>query len=218
MPENKDSDWDWAEFVARNNNELVATWGNLANRVLSFCYRNWEGRVPGIDIRQLRPADRDLLAYIESGLDSIGRELEAVHLRSALQETMRLASLVNQYLDQTAPWTTLKQNRDEASLSVFTALKAIDSLKVLFSPFLPFTCQRLHGFMGYEGGLFGGSQIETVEDSLGEHRVLRYLQPTGRVAWEPSQLEPGRQLNEPGPLFKKLDEAVIEAERARLGK
>jgi methionyl-tRNA synthetase len=88
---------------------------------------------------------------------------------------------------------------------------------VLFSPFLPFTCQRLHGFMGYEGELFGGSQIETVEDSLGEHRVLRYLQPTGRVAWEPSQLEPGRQLNEPGPLFKKLDEAVIEAERARLG-
>jgi methionyl-tRNA synthetase len=165
----------------------------------------------------LRPADTDLLAYIESGFDSIGRELEAVHLRSALQETMRLASLVNQYLDQTAPWTTLRRNRDEAALSVFTALRAIDSLKVLFSPFLPFTGQRLHGFMGYEGELFGESHVETVEDSLGEHRVLRYLHPAGGVSWGPSQLEPGRRLNEPSPLYKKLDEAVIEAERARLG-
>jgi methionyl-tRNA synthetase len=217
MPENKDSDWDWAEFVARNNNELVATWGNLANRVLSFCYRNWEGRVPDIEIGQLRPADRDLLGYIESGFESIGRELEAVHLRSALQAAMRLASLVNQYLDQTAPWTTLKQNRDEAALSVFTALRAIDSLKVLLSPFLPFTCQRLHGFMGYEGQLFGELRIETVADALGDHRVLRYRQPAGSVSWEPSRLEPGRRLNEPGPLFRKLDDALIEAERARLG-
>jgi methionyl-tRNA synthetase len=116
---------------------------------------------------------------------------------------------VDQYLDQTAPWTTLKQNRDEAALSVFTALRAIDSLKVLFSPFLPFTCQRLHGFLGYEGELFGESRIDTVEDSLGEHRVLRYVQPAGSVSWKPSQLEPGRRLLEPGPLFKKLDEAVI---------
>jgi len=217
MPENKDSDWDWAEFVARNNNELVATWGNLANRVLSFCYRNWDGRVPAIDVTHLRAADADLLAYVDAAFPSIGRELEAVHLRAALQETMRLASLVNQYLDQTAPWTTLKQNRGEAALSVFTALKAVDSLKVLFSPFLPFTCQRLHSYLGYDGQLFGESQIQTVEDSLGEHRVLRYLPPDGRVGWEPSQLEPGRRLNEPGPLFRKLDDAVVESERARLG-
>jgi methionyl-tRNA synthetase len=159
-----------------------------------------------------------LLAYIESGFDSIGRELETVHLRAALQETMRLASLVNQYLDQTAPWTTLRQNRGEAALSVFTALRAIDSLKVLFSPFLPFTCQRLHGFMGFDGKLFGELHLETVEDSLGEHTVLRYVQPAGRESWKPSQLEPAWRLKEPSPLFKKLDEAVIEAERARLGK
>lgn len=218
MPENKDSDWDWAEFVTRNNNELVATWGNLANRVLSFCYRNWEGRVPNVDLSRLRAADTDLLSYVEAAFDSIARELEAVHLRAALQETMRLASLVNQYLDQTAPWNTLKRNREEAALSVFTALKAIDSIKVLLSPFLPFTCQRLHGFLGYDTSLFGESQIQTVDDSLGEHRVLRYLPAEARVSWEPSQLEPGRRLNEPGPLFKKLDDAVVESERARLGK
>lgn len=218
MPENKDSDWDWTEFVSRNNNELVATWGNLANRVLAFCYRTWEGRVPTVALSTLRSADTDLLAYIEAGFDTVGRELEAVHLRSALQETMRLASIVNQYLDQTAPWTTLRQNKDEAALSVFTALRAIDSLKILFSPFLPFTCQRLHEFFGYEGQLFGSSDIKSVTDALGAHRVLHYGPARGSTdnAWKPSQLEPGRQLSQPSPLFKKLDDSVAESERARL--
>ena len=72
MPESKDSDWDWTEFVARNNNELVATWGNLANRVLSFCYRNWEGRVPDVDLAALRPEDRSLLAAIDDGFNTVG--------------------------------------------------------------------------------------------------------------------------------------------------
>jgi methionyl-tRNA synthetase len=220
MPENKDSDWDWSDFVARNNNELVATWGNLANRVLSFCYRNWDGRVPSVSESALRPADKDLLNYIAAGFDSIGGELEAVRLRSALQETMRLASLVNQYLDQTAPWSTLKHNREEAALTVYTALKAIDSLKLLFAPFLPFTCQRLHEYLGYEGRLSGESYLEVARDDLGEHRVLRYRPPSvsREASWRPSALEPGRKLREPAPLFKKLDESVAEAERSRLGK
>src|SRR5512147_951917 len=72
MPESKDSDWDWTEFVARNNNELVATWGNLANRVLSFCYRNWEGRVPSVDPAALRPEATSLLAAIDEGFDTVG--------------------------------------------------------------------------------------------------------------------------------------------------
>ena len=80
MPEAKDSDWDWAEFVARNNNELVATWGNLANRVLSFCYKNWDGQVPDVDLAKLRESDKNLLATIENGFKSVGEELEAVQL------------------------------------------------------------------------------------------------------------------------------------------
>jgi methionyl-tRNA synthetase len=221
MPENKDSDWDWDEFVARNNNELVATWGNLANRVLSFCFRNWEGRVPEVDLEALRPADRDLLAYTEGGFESVGRDLESVRLRSALQECMRLASLVNQYLDQTAPWSTMKQNRDEAALSVFTALKAIDSLKVMFAPFLPFTCQRLHEFFGHEGSMFGEQYVDSARDSLGEHKTLRYRSAgatgSGKDAWRGSTLQPGASLNPPAPLFRKLDDGVAELERARLG-
>ena len=217
MPEMKDSDWDWKEFVARNNNELVATWGNLANRVLAFCYKNWNGYVPNVDLSTLRPADLELLAVIENGFNTVGTELEAVRLRSALGEAMKLATAVNVYLDVNAPWTAMKTDKDGAAKTVYTALKAIDSLKVIFAPFLPFTSQRLHEFFGYETQLFGEQYTETVKDSLGEHTVLRYKNVEG-LQWKPSELKPDARLNQPAPLFKKLEESVIEEERARLGK
>ena len=219
MPENKDSDWDWAEFLARNNNELVATWGNLANRVLAFCYKHWEGHVPDVDLATLRDTDLRLMSVIENGFTTVGAELEAVRLRSALTEAMKLATAVNQYLDQTAPWSAIKTDRDEAAKTIYTALKAIDTLKVLFAPFLPFSSERLHGFFGYQIPLFGEQYTEDESDSLGEHRVLRYRAGDARssTGWERSRLEPGAKLNQPAPLFKKLDESVIEEERARLG-
>jgi len=221
MPESKDSDWNWAEFVARNNNELVATWGNLANRVLAFCYKNWDGYVPSVDENTPRRADLDLLAVIENGFNTVGAELEAVRLRSALGEAMKLATAVNQYLDVNAPWTAIKTDKASAALTVYTALKAIDSLKVLFSPFLPFTSEKLHGFFGYESPLFGKQFVEEIQDSLGTHTGLRYrdVSRTGSPTyWKPSELKPGQKLNQPGPLFKKLEETVVEDERARLGK
>ena len=216
MPENHDSDWDWKEFVTRNNGELVATWGNLANRVLAFCFKHWDGHVPDVDVVALRPADLELLASIEAGFQSVGGELEAVHLRAALQEAIRLASEVNKYLDTSAPWFEIKADKDAAAKSVYTALRAIDSLKVLFAPFLPFTSEKLNGFFGYETPLFGEQYTETVSDSLGEHTVLRY-RASNVLKWKPSGLTPGAKLNQPGPLFKKLEESVIEEERARLG-
>jgi methionyl-tRNA synthetase len=216
MPEAKDSDWDWAEFVARNNNELVATWGNLANRVLSFCYKHWEGHVPDVDPASLRDSDLSLLATIEAGFNTVGAELEAVRLRSALSEAMKLATAVNQYLDVQAPWSAVKTDKGAAAKTIYTALKAIDSLKVIFAPFLPFTSQRLHGFFGYETPLFGEQYTEDVTDAIGTHKVLRYKGVEG-IQWKPSDLKPGAKLNQPGPLFKKLDESVIEEERGRLG-
>lgn len=221
MPELRDTDWDWAEFVARNNNELVATWGNLAHRVLSFCYKHWEGRVPSISTEQLRDGDRQLLATIESGFDTVGRELEAVHLRAALQEAMRLAGEVNKYLEVTAPWFAIKTDREAAAISIYTALRAIDSLKILLAPFLPFSSERLHRFLGYEDTLFGDLYVERVNDSLGEHTVLRYrphAEETQRNRWKPSELQPGSLLQTPAPLFRKLEESVVAEERARLGK
>ena len=217
MPESKDSDWDWAEFVARNNNELVATWGNLANRVLSFCYKHWEGVVPNVDTSTLRPADLELLATIEAGFNAVGAELDAVRLRSALGETMKLATAVNQYLDVNAPWSAVKTDKDGAAKTIYTALKAIDSLKVMFAPFIPFTSERLHGFFGYETPLFGEQYTEEVTDAIGTHKVLRY-KPVEGIQWKPSDLKPGAKLNQPGPLFKKLEPTVIDEERGRLGK
>jgi methionyl-tRNA synthetase len=217
MPENKDSDWDWNEFVARNNNELVATWGNLANRVLSFCDKNWDGRVPDVDPKSLRPQDEVLLGLIESGFRSVGAELEAVHLRAAISETMKLATAVNVYLDVNAPWSAIKTDKEAAARTIYTALKAIDSLKILFSPFLPFTCEKLHHDLGYRSPIFGEQYVESVGDALGEHRVLRYKAVDG-LQWRPSDLRPGQKLDQPGPLFKKLEDAVAVEERARLGK
>ncbi len=223
MPEAKDSDWDWNEFVARNNNELVATWGNLANRVLAFCYKHWDGRIPELDPAALRPSDLSLLAVIEAGFESVGKELEAVHLRAALGEAMRLATEVNKYLDTNAPWFEIKTDREAAAKSVYTALKAIDSLKILFAPFLPFTSEKLHTFLGYDTPLYGEQYIETVKDSLGEHNVLRYKTASDGAEprpkqWQPSSLQPGTTLRQPGPLFKKLEESMAEEERARLGR
>jgi methionyl-tRNA synthetase len=215
MPENRDTDWDWDDFLRRNNDELVATWGNLANRVLAFAYRNWDGQVPTPG--ELRPQDQQILAAVEAGFESVGERLETVKLRDALGEAMRLAGEANKYLDQAAPWLEIKQDRQAASTSVYTALRVIDSLKVLMAPFLPFSSERLHTLLGYKQPLFGEQFTETRKDSLGEHNVLRYrpVQTSGR--WRPSDLKPEQQLKTPEPLFRKLDAEIVGQERARLG-
>jgi len=215
MPESKDTDWDWSDFVRRNNDELVATWGNLANRVLSFAYRNWDGRVPYPG--ELRPDDRLILETVEAGFASVGEQLEAVHLRAALLEALRLAAEVNKYLDTVAPWVEIKQDKAAAATSIYSALQVINYLHVLFAPFTPFSSERLHRYLGYSSSLFGRQFVQTSQDKLGEHTVLRYEPgPTG-VQWQPAKLEPGQALVQPEPLFKKLDLSVAEEERARLG-
>jgi methionyl-tRNA synthetase len=216
MPEAKDTDWDWEDFYKRNNDELVATWGNLANRVLSFTYKNFDGKVP--EPGDLTSMDMELLQTVETGFETVSREMEAVHLRAALGEAMRLSGEVNRYLDQTAPWTAIKTDRQAAARSVYVALRAIDSLKILFAPFLPFSSEKLHTFFGNTAPLFGTQYTETHSDRLGEHTVLRYNGDQASGRWEPSQMRPGQVLNQPAPLFKKLDVKIVEEERVRLGK
>jgi methionyl-tRNA synthetase len=215
MPETSDANWDWDDFVRRNNNELVATWGNLANRVLSFAYRNWEGKVPLA--AGLRPADEALLATVEAGFASVGELLDAVKLRAALSEAMRLAAEVNRYLDEQAPWSQVKTDKDAAAKTIYTALRAIDNLKILLAPFLPHTCERLHQTLGCYAPLFGEQYTETLTDDLGEQEALRYRAAAIPGRWAPSTLEGGRALGEPKPLFKKLEPEVAAQERARLG-
>ncbi len=215
MPETKDTDWDWNDFYKRNNDELVATWGNLANRVLSFAYRNFDGKVP--EPGPLTGEDEALLKQVEDGFQSVAQEMEAVRLRAALGEAMRLATEVNRYLDITAPWQAIKTDRVAAGRAVYTAIRAIDSLKLLLAPFLPFTSEKLHTYLGYTQPLFGKQYTQAVTDNLGEHTALRYTSEGASGEWAPSQIEAGRALVQPGPLFKKLDIKIVEEERARLG-
>ena len=216
MPETRDADWDWEEFYNRNNNELVATWGNLANRVLSFAYKYWEGVVP--DPGELSNADTDLLEEVEKGFETVGAEIAAVRLRAALDEAMRLASEVNKYLDTSAPWKAIKEDKAAAARSIFVAMKAIDSLKMLFAPFLPFTSQKLHTYLGYEDQLFGEQYTKQFEDSVSNHSALLYDPQKAGGKWAPSDLQPGAKFLKPEPLFVKLDRSIVEEERARLGK
>lgn len=220
MPETRDSDWDWEEFYQRNNNELVATWGNLANRVLSFAYKYWEGRIP--DPGELREDDCALLATLKEGFETVAGHLEAVKLRAAITEAMRLAAEVNKYLDTAAPWFEIKEDRNVAAKSVYTALQAIDWLKILFSPFLPHTSEKLHSFLGYDRPIFGELVTREVEDDLSTHTVMLYepgdcLSAGQEDVWAPSRLTPGQVFQKPAPLFEKLDAEIVAKERARLG-
>lgn len=218
MPENKDSDWDWAEFVNLNNGQLLATWGNLANRMLSFAYKNWDGVVPIIDETNLRDVDKALLKLVEEGFVNIEKEYNSVHLRNALSECMKLATEVNRYIDANAPWKSIKEDKDAAAFTVYTSIKAIDTLNILLAPILPFTSEKLNLILGYKESLFSEQHSEIVKDGLGEHTVLRYgSEMAGQARWKPSSIKPGQVLNQPFPLIKKLEEKTIDEERARLG-
>ena len=219
MPESKDTDWDWEEFFQRNNNELVATWGNLVNRVLSFTYKHWNGVLP--DPGELRATDVELLDKVRAGFGSVGEKLEKVQLRAALVDAMSLATEVNKYLDVNAPWFEIKTDKDQAAKSVFTAIQAISWLRVMLAPFLPFTSSHLTGFFGGAGSLFGEQTTQVLADSLGEHLVLNYSAGESVDAqkdlWQAEELLPGMVLNQPMPLIKKLDHSIVEEERSRLG-
>jgi methionyl-tRNA synthetase len=214
MPETRDSDFSWADFVSRNNDELVATWGNLANRVTSFAYKHWDGKVP--DPGELGPDDKALLAQVEAGFDKVGAEIEAVHLRAGLQEALALARDVNGYLDR-APWfSVVKEDKPAAARTVYTALQAIDHLKLLFSPYLPFSSERLHRALGYDTFLFGESKIETIDEGDRSHDVLSYDPARSSGQWAAQRLQPGQTLAEPRPLYAKLDPDAADAEQERM--
>ena len=151
-PETQDTDFTWAEFVRRNNDELLANWGNLVNRTLTNAHRNF-GAVP--EPGELTAADEALLAAVDGGFDTVGAHLEAAASAPRSAETMRLASLVNQYVSDQAPWALVKTDRERAATVLYVSLRAVDSLKTLFTPFLPHTSQRVHELLGYEGWLAG---------------------------------------------------------------
>jgi methionyl-tRNA synthetase len=215
MPETRDSDWSWHAYVERNNSELVANWGNLVNRVLNMTQRYFNGRVPNPG--PLAAEDEALLAAIDEGFQSVAELYNACKFRAALQETLALATRVNQYLEETGPWRNIKSDRIAAGRALYIALQAISGLKILFAPVLPFTSQQTHEMLAEEGQLFGEQRVETYKEETRSHTALTYDGSKAIGRWERSEVPTGRVLPKPGPLFRKLDPAVADEELARLG-
>ena len=211
-PETNDVEFTWDDFVERVNNELVANWGNLVNRVLGFAARRYDGRVPVPG--PLDAVDESLLEEVRAGFETVAERYEAVHLRAALVECRRLGQRVNQYLNEKAPWTLIKTDEAAAATAVWVALQAIDWLRLLWAPILPHASEELHRMLGRQGSLFGRQYTEQVTDARGSHLVLRYDHAGAIGIWEPGELAGGTPLGEPVALFEKLDPADVTA---RLG-
>ena len=189
MPETSDADFSWQEFVRRNNDELVATYGNLVHRVLTIIYRNFDGRVPAAG--DVDADSKTLLRKAEATLNKVDDLLYGCHFREAMREAMSLAHEANRYLDTKAPWKTIKEDRDSAATALSTALGVICCLKTVLYPFLPFSSGKLHRLLGFEGTVEGGD-------------------------WSISAPQTGQKLASPVHLFAKLDEAIVEEENNRL--
>jgi methionyl-tRNA synthetase len=202
-PENQDTDFTWAEFIRRNNDELVATWGNLVHRTLVNAHRNF-GAVP--QPGSLTEADNALIKEVEAALDYVAQQLEQARFQNAIKHALAMASRVNVYLGAEQPWQTIKSDRERAGTVLYVALRCVDNLKTMLTPFLPFSSQRLHSMLGYGDVIAPQPEVK----DLGTHRVI-----TGdyeaRDRWHPSQLEPGRKLPEPQALFKRLEPELEEA-------
>jgi len=183
MPETADSDFSEADLIRRNNDELVATWGNLAHRVLTFTYRRFEGRIP--QPGELDAESRVLLEHAQTALDDVGKNIALCRFRAGLLAAMAFAQETNRYLDDKAPWKAIRDDPQSAAMSLYTALGAINALKVALYPYLPFTGERLHGYLGFEG--------DAATDGW-------------RVVVPPA----GQALKEPEALFKKLEPLAVD--------
>jgi len=183
MPELADSEFSEEDLIRRNNEELVSTWGNLVNRVLTMTYRNFDGQVP--DPGLLSNRDDELLEQGQAALTSVGESLSACHFREGLRAALAYAQETNRYLNQEEPWQTVKTDKQAAARALYTAIGAIEVLKVAFSPYVPFSSHRLHEMLGHSGALEDGG-------------------------WHASRPVPRTALQKPEALFKKLEPAVAE--------
>jgi methionyl-tRNA synthetase len=190
MPEVGDTDFSWREFVRRNNDELVATYGNLAHRVLTFISRNFNGTVP--DAGELDSQSQELLHKAEDTLRRVDVLLCQCRFKEGIKTAMALAQNANRYIDDKAPWKAIKQDTQVAAMAVYVTLSVLSALKTVLSPYLPFSSQRLHNYLGFAG------EIET-------------------DGWELRLPVQGQKLPAPQPLFSKLEESIIEEEMKRLG-
>jgi len=212
-PENQDTDFTWSEFVRRNNDELVATWGNLVNRAVSFAART-VGSIP--EAGTLTDADHALLAGSRQAFGPVGDHLARSHFKFAITEAMRTVSEANKYFSEQAPWKLRESDPERMATVLHVALQAIDDAKTLLTPFLPRSSDAVHQMLGGAGEWSGMPRIETVD----EEGAPSYPVITGTYdssfRWESRPLAAGTKLAVPVPLFTKLDQSVVDEEIARL--
>ncbi len=213
-PENQDTDFTWSEFVRRNNDELVATWGNLVNRAVSFAARNI-GSIP--EAGPLTDLDSDLLARSRQAFGAVGEHLSASRFKFAITEAMRTVAEANKYFSEQAPWKLRESDPDRMRTVLHVALQLVDDAKTLLTPFLPRSSQQVHEMLGGTGTWSDMPHVEEVDEAGGPS----YPVITGRydrtARWAPAPLRAGTPLAVPQPLFTKLDPAVVDEELARLG-
>ena len=166
-PENKDTDFTWKDFQARNNNELVAIFGNFINRVVVLTNKYWDGIIP--EMGELQDYDEKVLEELKNTPNKIGLNIEKYRFREALQDLMGLARLGNKYLADTEPWKLKKTDEKRTETIMFVALQIAASLSILSKPFLPFSSDKLQRMLNLKNlswentsnlNLKGGDKIE----------------------------------------------------------
>ncbi|HVS66945.1 MAG TPA: methionine--tRNA ligase [Mycobacteriales bacterium] len=214
-PESNDTDFTWSEFVRRNNDELVAAWGNLVNRSLSFTAKNL-GSLPAAG--ELTDIDRALLDTTRGAFAAVGADLERSRMRAALTETMRVVAEANKYLSEQAPWKLKDSEPERMATILHVALQAVSDCTTMLAPFLPHTSQQVHELLGRDGVLAPQPELREVDDLDGgpSYPVLAGDYDSS-VRWQSDPLKVGNPVAPPTPLFAKLDAAVIDEELARMG-
>ena len=212
-PENQDTDFTWSEFVRRNNDELVATWGNLVNRAVSFAARNI-GSIP--EAGHLTEADLALLSRTRQAFGTVGAELGRSRFKNAVTEAMRTVAEANKYMSDQAPWKLRESDPERVRTILHVVLQAVDDAKTLLTPFLPGSSQKVHQMLGGEGPWSGTPYIEKVDEEGGPSYPVITGDYTSAARWESVPVRPGTPLAVPRPLFAKLDDSVVTEELARL--
>ncbi len=212
-PENQDTDFTWSEFVRRNNDELVAAWGNLVNRMVSFTAKN-VGSIPAAG--ELTEVDRTMLAATRDAFPVVGEHLERSRMKFGLNEAMRVIGEANKYLSDEAPWKLRETDPERMKTICHVALQVIDDAKTLLAPFLPNSSQQVHAMLGGEGVFAPMPELREVDEEGGfSYPVLMGDYDTG-ARWESTPVRVGAPLAPPTPLFKKLDPSVVDEELARM--
>jgi methionyl-tRNA synthetase len=215
-PENQDSNFTWAEFVRRTNDELVAGWGNLVNRTANMIAKSF-GEIPPAG--ELTGEDRALLESVEAAFGTVGELIERHRQKQALSEAMRTVADVNRYVSDMAPWQ-LKGEEERARLGtvLHVTAQAVADCNQLLSPFLPHSANAVDRVLGGSGAVAPMPEIREVEDlDGGPGYPILTGDYSSAPTWARTPVVVGTPIAKPTPVFAKLDPSVVEDELARLG-